>query len=408
VASVKQKIPNVVVWGAGARCQIVMSAIRKDKCTLKGIVDTNQALYHQYMECWQIEAPELLIDNTVDYIIISTCFGETIWKQCEEMGICKDKIIDYWKTDTKYEFIDETVKKIFELEREIVILKRRIENMPYELGLKPCPEIRSSEELLLKIIREKNSLCRFGDGELELMQNKERPWFQEVNGQLAKRLKEVFYCKNEKIIIALANNFGSLDYYTEDAADGIRSYLSQGSRERLMSIIDINRTYYDAYVSRPYLIYRKKNRAKDIFKLFQRVWKNREVLLVEGTYACIGVKNDLFQNVVDLRRIIAPDKNAFSVYDKILEVIHKNIDKDTLVLISLGPTATVLAYDLAMKGIQSIDIGQLDNEYEWYIRGVDERVEIPGKCVSELISYRIPDRIADDIYERQIVARIEN
>ena len=48
----------------------------------------------------------------------------------------------------------------------------------------------------------------------------------------------------------------------------------------------------------------------------------------------------------------------------------------------LGPTATVLAYDLGMGGLQTLDVGQIDNEYEWYIRNVQERVEIPGKGVS--------------------------
>jgi hypothetical protein len=40
-------------------------------------------------------------------------------------------------------------------------------------------------------------------------------------------------------------------------------------------------------------------------------------------------------------------------------------DKNILILISLGPTATVLAYDLAKLGYWAIDIGHIDNEYEW-------------------------------------------
>jgi hypothetical protein len=37
---------------------------------------------------------------------------------------------------------------------------------------------------------------------------------------------------------------------------------------------------------------------------------------------------------------------------------------DKLILIALGPTATVLAYDLAKKGYQAIDIGHLPSCYE--------------------------------------------
>lgn len=35
-----------------------------------------------------------------------------------------------------------------------------------------------------------------------------------------------------------------------------------------------------------------------------------------------------------------------------------------MVLILLGLTDTVLTYDIAKSGIQALDTGQLDNEYE--------------------------------------------
>ena len=37
-------------------------------------------------------------------------------------------------------------------------------------------------------------------------------------------------------------------------------------------------------------------------------------------------------------------------------------------LIALGPTATILAYDLAEKGVQALDVGHIDIEYEWFLR----------------------------------------
>lgn len=404
---VKQGIPTVVVWGAGKKCKTVVNAIRKDKCNLKGIADSNGELHHKrYMGQWIINSPEKLIDKTVDYVIISPYYDETILRQCKEMGISEDRVIDYWKSDTEYDFIDANVKKIYELERELIKLKNRLNNMPYELGLKPSPMIQPAEELLETLIKEKKSLSRYGDGELEIMQKRERPWFQEVDEKLSERLKEIFCCKDERIIIALANDFGNLDCYTEDAADGIRLYLAQGIREKLMQMIDINRIYYDAYVSRPYIMYQDRHYAERIFMLFKRIWKNRNILLVEGRYAYNGVRNDLFKDAAGIRRIIAPAQNAFSMYDEILETVDKYADKDTLVLVSLGPTATVLAYDLAMRGIQALDIGQLDNEYEWYMRGADKRIEIPGKCVAESVNYRVPNEIMDSSYERQIIAQI--
>lgn len=408
MAGEKNKLPTVVVWGAGKKCKIVVDAIRKDKCNLKGIADSNRQLHQRrYMDQWLIEDPKKLIDETVDYIIISPVYSETILEQCKEMEIEEGKIIAYWESNAEYDFIDANVKKIYELEKELEKLKIRLNNLPYELGLKPSPIIRSAEELLEKITKEKRSLSRYGDGELEIMQNRSRPWFQETDKKLAERLKEIFTCEDERIIIALANDFGNLDCFTEESADAIRQYLSQGIREKVMQMIDLNRIYYDAYVSRPYIQYQDKPYANRIFTLFKKIWKNRDILLVEGRYAYNGIRNDLFQEAASIHRIIAPAKNAFSMYDEILTATEKCAEKDTLVLISLGPAATVLAYDLAMKGIQALDIGQLDNEYEWYMRGTDKKIKIPGKCVAESVEYRIPDEIADNLYEQQIIARVD-
>ena len=78
-----------------------------------------------------------------------------------------------------------------------------------------------------------------------------------------------------------------------------------------------------------------------------------------------------------------------------------------MILITLGPTATILAYDLAMQGYQAIDLGQVDNEYEWFLRHATERIVIEGKSVSELAWYRIPEtQISDDKYETQIIAHV--
>ena len=94
-------------------------------------------------------------------------------------------------------------------------------------------------------------------------------------------------------------------------------------------------------------------------------------------------------------------------YERILNAVKQNIADDTLVLISLGPTATVLAYDLAMEGVQAIDIGQLDNEYDWFLRGVLERIKIPGKCVAEVPGGHEVSAIEDTEYIKQIVAQVE-
>lgn len=400
---------KVVIWGAGKNCKVVLDALKQDKCNFIGIIDSNKELHQKkYADKWLIDAPENVINKSIDYIIISVCYSKEILHQCKRLDVDDNKIIDYWNTDREYEFIDSNIKKIIELQKCIKRYERQIKNMPYELGVKESPIIRSAEELLEIILKDGKSLSRFGDGDLEIMQKRERLWYQSVDYKLSERLKEVFLSRKRQVIIALADNFGSLECYTEAAADTIRDYLDHGIREELMKVIDMKYTYYDAYVARPYIIYKNKQHAVRIFELFKQIWKNRDVLLVEGSKAYIGVRNDLFFGVKNMHRIIAPSVNAFSSYDEILSLVKKNVIENTLVLISLGPTATVLAYDLAMEGIQALDIGQLDNEYEWYLRGATERIAIPGKCVAELVYGRDVEEIEDIEYKNQVIAKVGN
>ena len=176
-----------------------------------------------------------------------------------------------------------------------------------------------------------------------------------------------------------------------------------------MSLLDLSREYYDAYVSRPYMIYKDKDKnASEIFNLYKKLFCDRNILIIEGENTKTGVNNGLLDGAHSIKRILCPDTNAYSAYDKILNKAIESAVSDDLILITLGPTATILAYDLAMQGYQAIDLGQVDNEYEWFLRHATERIVIEGKSVSELAWYRIPEtQISDDKYETQIIAHVE-
>jgi len=283
--------------------------------------------------------------------------------------------------------IDNASKENAKLKTENYILELKIENAPYEYGTVDIPKIRPAKILLEKLIKENKSVCRFGDGELELMRGNARPWFQKTDSQLAKRLNEVFKSDREDLLLAVSDNFGNLEKYTEAAANGIRHYLSNGRRKQILDVIGTDREYYDAYMSRPYMMYRDKGNAKGIFDLFKELWSERNILLIEGKYMRSGIDNDLFANAKSVRRILGPSENAFDYYEEFMEAVKKYANRDDLILLGLGPTATVLAYDISALGFQAIDLGQIDNEYEWYLMGAEERVPLHDKAVPELEEY---------------------
>ena len=82
----------------------------------------------------------------------------------------------------------------------------------------------------------------------------------------------------------------------------------------------------------------------------------------------------------------------------------KKTNKNRLILIALGHTATVLAYDLALEGYQALDIGHLDIEYEWFLRKIDKKIVIEGKYVNEVpLGRTVPEYIPDEKYNSEIV-----
>lgn len=402
---------RVYIWGAGYYADFIYSVIDKSTCRVEGVVDSDS---EKQGKIWKyglyIFAPDILNKINFDYIFISPRSYAGIEKQCRDMRISKDKIIIYWRDYEAAGLFENRANRVLTKEKECIKYRNRWLNAPYEWGIKNGLAVKSSAELLNHIIACGCSLCRYGDGEFEIMLHRERPWFQNVDTRLAERLRKIINVEQENVIIAVADNFGNLEKYTEAAADGIREYMVL-SREDVSKLINTEHVFFNAYVSRPYIMYRDKKHADNIFELFKKIWNGRDVLLVEGETARIGVGNDLFQKAKGIRRIICPERNAWKKYKNILNSVKESISYDTLICISLGPTATVLAYDLAIAGYQALDIGQLDNEYEWYIRGAERRIPIEGKMVAETRADGYEGKEKESIdgeesYNKQIIVKI--
>ncbi len=336
--------------------------------------------------------------DSYNYIIITLLEYDDVRRSLIDDGIEQKKIIsffdftdasneEYWKVIDPYKWRTELMWKYY-----LEILKPTMDNLNYELYAnseivrKKCPQIMDVERTIQILYNEKKCLARFGDNEFELMFGRLRTNYQDTNTKLADRLKEVLNSHEDNLLIAIADNYGSLAKYTDEAARDIRMYMTKEVRENHIQLLDLNRQYYDAYLSRAYLMYRDKTNVKNKFDNIKKIWDNKNVLIVEGRYTRFGVGNDLLENAKDVKRIIVPDKNAFEKYDEIIKAV-RFYGKNKLILSIIGPTATVLSYDLAREGYWIIDIGQLDTEYEWFIRGVDKRCSLKYKNVSEAINY---------------------
>ena len=266
------------------------------------------------------------------------------------------------------------------------------------------PDIRSTDETLDKILREHCSASRFGDGEFNLLRQKGNG-FCAYNQSLAGRLQEVLtvplpchivclpYALVSRENLNLRTKVFWLSYFIK-AYDVFKRYLKSGY------------VYYDASFTRFYFAYKDKRVCKRYLEKIRQIWFHRDILLIEGEYSRLGVNNDLFIHARSLKRILCPAKDAFEKYDDIMRAARKH-GSNKLILIALGQTATVLSYDLAKLGYWAIDIGHVDIEYEWFLRGAKDKLPIAGKYVNEAKCDVFREKkIQDENYEKTIVERI--
>ena len=176
---------------------------------------------------------------------------------------------------------------------------------------------------------------------------------------------------------------------------------------KLAKIINNKKKYYSSLITRFYSTFRDRTNCYKYIQKFKKIWDKKDVLIIEGEKTRVGIGNDLLNNCKSIRRIICPVTNAFNVYDKILETALK-FDKNILILIALGPTATVLAYDLYKHNYKAIDIGHIDIEYELYLRKAKHTLKIPSKYVLEAGGIRNISNVTDINYYKQIEYKILN
>lgn len=266
--------------------------------------------------------------------------------------------------------------------------------------------VASMEATINKIIDEGCSISRFGDGEFYCMDDGGIK-FQEKNSTMSNRLKDIFMSNEKKHLICISSGINPKNYsdFTSKHVKWMKKHF-RNTIEMRMKYIDVDRKYYNLLVSRFWIPFKDKKRATQIANHLKCVWKNRDVVIIEGVKTRMGVGNDLLANVSSCKRILCPATNAFDKYDEILN-FAKKFPRNVLFLIALGPTATILAYDLYKLGYQALDIGHVDLEYEWMKLGTEEQVNLFNKFVNELPGGDIVDDRTDDEYKMQIEYVIE-
>ena len=300
--------------------------------------------------------------------------------------------------------MENYVKKVLKYFRHVYfVIERKITKPSYEKV-----QVMTHYETIDKIL-EGYSIARYGDGELQWMLGSNEHSFQKGSKKLKERLSEVFNSNEEKLLICLSDSFTELDNFSyEDRL--FWQLLLRKHWKTYEKVIKLDKLYGNAHISRPYMLYNKKikKQAGDKFLYLKKIWDNKKILIIEGEKTRLGMGNDLFKNTKLIKRVICPSKDAFESYDKIINYIKEMDYKPELVVMALGPTATILAYDLHKLGFHAVDIGHVDIEYEWFLNKAKKRIPIDGKYVNECYNENsVNQKIKDVEYEKSILKVIK-
>ena len=133
------------------------------------------------------------------------------------------------------------------------------------------------------------------------------------------------------------------------------------------------KVYAATEVSMTHTIYRESYNRRSYFDRVRRIWEGASVVLIHGDGIFDGFTHDIFDNAASVEHILAPKQDAFDHYDDILQQALQ-APQDSLIIAILGPTATVLAYDLHRAGYRALDLGHIAKSYDWWLndRAIDE------------------------------------
>lgn len=206
------------------------------------------------------------------------------------------------------------------------------------------------DETIEYIIDNKISFSRFGDGEMRLMlRNNFNISFQQNSFWLSKKLKEVLYNPIDNLLIGMPYIFHDLHW------GGVWANIWNDMKP----LLKLHEKFGMAHITRPVYFQLLGNQGVE---LYRKLWNQLDVTIVTGFGSRFDLNPELFDNLKSCQFVYSLPKNAFNDLENLIEKLSN--DNSELILVALGPTGTILAYEMAKRGKWIIDIGHISSSYE--------------------------------------------
>lgn len=196
------------------------------------------------------------------------------------------------------------------------------------------------EDQTLELVVSGRSIGRYGDGELKLCHGHGIK-SQQAHPVLCERLRRIVKLQDVgDCLVGIPNLWKKT-----------KPFWSGFLTPRYVNLFRADGVYGSAFISRPDSA--PWIARDDYYDRVESLWKGQRVTLVRGSGKSLTAT--LLSSAAAVDEILCPRQHAWSEYDQLLE----RIGRANRVLLCCGPTATVLAVDLARRGIHAVDLGHL-------------------------------------------------
>lgn len=246
--------------------------------------------------------------------------------------------------------IDETFSKILYYNKESYRLEAL--KMYDDLQHLIWNKMLDMEVTMKRIQTEKLSIARYGDGENKLIAN---PYFnigfQKNNVRLSDQLKDVLLHPAKNLMIGQPSKLFNDSHIRlwNDSFYELKYILAKTEATE----------YISTHITRPMFFHLYGEHG---VQMWRNIWQDQNITIVTCEGSRFDLIPELFDNIKSSKVIYTKAKNAFSDIDNLINKLE--VDDGDLILVSLGPTASILANEMAKRGKWILDVGHLAASYK--------------------------------------------
>lgn len=219
----------------------------------------------------------------------------------------------------------------------------------------------------IKVLLTGKSLSRFGDGEIKLVRGRNQK-SQPGSPKIAKELGDILKAPHKDLLVGIPRIYDKLDVIPKEKQKFWKRYTGDDVTKYFNDI-----TYGSAFISRPDAV--PQIQTQKYWDLVTSLFENKNIYCIHGEGREVFLP--LFKKANNIKYIAGPTKEAWNSAKSFLNM---EIEPDSIIYISLGPTATYLASEFTKMGFQAIDGGRMGGAYKAFLNN-DMQKYIDGKII---------------------------